>query len=198
MLAKTVARGFFEVVSQTLFLVLQTDSKNQNPPTPKKRKRRHSVDSSTQQSQIEFNLLHRIFENFYNKFSYHLHSISNKHRASTLLTSISECYEQPIESEPKPDFKSLHFNFFNLHKHRPLYAISNSKNSCDDDPENQEILEELILNLPSTRKQHLFCFRDTTVVNSTPHHVGSPIPSNIEPTKIDLVMLDVKDILPQH
>ena len=66
-LTKIITSGFFGVFSQTIFHVLQSDSIQYKPPSPKRR-RKHSVDSCTPRSQNELNLLHRKFENFYKKF----------------------------------------------------------------------------------------------------------------------------------
>ena len=45
-LAKIISSGFCGVFSQTIFQVLQSDSTQYRPPSPKKR-RRHSIDSCT-------------------------------------------------------------------------------------------------------------------------------------------------------
>ena len=81
-LAKIITSGFFGILSQTIFHVLQADSTNFKPPSPKKRGR-HSVESGTPHSHHELNQLHKKFENFYKKFSSPVHNNSNKHTFST-------------------------------------------------------------------------------------------------------------------
>ena len=66
-LAKIITSIFFGVFSQTIFHVLQSDSTQYKPSSPRIR-RKHFVDSCTPHSQIELNLLHKNFENFYKKF----------------------------------------------------------------------------------------------------------------------------------
>ena len=69
-LAKVIRIGFAEVFSQTIFHVLQTDANNYKPPSPKKKKRKHSIDSSYQHSQTELNFVPIKFETFFKKFSF--------------------------------------------------------------------------------------------------------------------------------
>ena len=45
-LAKMISSGFFGIFSETIFHVLQADSTNYKPPSPKKR-RQNSVESGT-------------------------------------------------------------------------------------------------------------------------------------------------------
>ena len=54
-LAKIITSGFFGVFSQTVFHVLQSDSTQYEPQSPKK-KGRHSVDSCTPNAHNELNL----------------------------------------------------------------------------------------------------------------------------------------------
>ena len=74
------------------------------------------VDSCTPHSQTKLNLLHKKFENTYKEFSSAVHNNSNKHRASTLPTSIYECYELTVESHKKPDFQTSHLHSFHPNK----------------------------------------------------------------------------------
>ena len=67
-MAKIITSGFFGVFSRTVFHVLQSDSTQFKPSSPKKRQR-HSTDSFTPHSQHELNPLRIRFENFYKKFS---------------------------------------------------------------------------------------------------------------------------------
>ena len=75
-------------------------------------------------------------------------------------------------------------------KSKRSHCISLSKDSFEDDPDWQEIPEELILNLSRTRI-HYFCFSASTTQEG-----ASPIPPNVELTAYDLIMLEVEDILP--
>ena len=81
-LAKIITSGFFGILSQIIFHVLQADSTNYKPSSPKKR-RRHSVESGTPHSHHELNQLHK-------KFSSPVHNNSNKH-TSPLPVSIYQC-----------------------------------------------------------------------------------------------------------
>ena len=147
---KIIISGFFGVFSQTIFHVLQSDSKQYKLSSPKKR-RRHPVDSCTPNSQHELKLLHKKFEKFYKKFSSPVHNNSNNQHTSTLPASIYQCYETPIDFCTKPDFQSLHLHTFQHNKGKRSRGISLSRDSLDKDPDYQEIPEELFLNLPSTR-----------------------------------------------
>ena len=102
-LVKFITSGLIGVISQTVFHVLQSDSTQYKPPSPKKR-RRHSTDSCPPHSQHELNLIHIMSENFYKKFSSPVHNNSNKRHTSTLPASIYQCYERPVDSRTKPDF----------------------------------------------------------------------------------------------
>ena len=149
-MAKIITSGFFGVISQTIFHVLQSDSTQYKTSSPTKR-RRHSVASCTPHSQNEFNLLHKKFENFYKKLSSPVHKNSSKHHISTLPASIYQCYEIPMSSHRKPDFQSIQLHILQPNKRRRSRGISHSRDFFEDDPDYQEIPEELILNLPSTR-----------------------------------------------
>ena len=151
-LPKIITSGFFGIFSQTIFHVLQADSTNYKPPSPKKR-RRHSVESGTPDSHHELNQLHKKIENLYKKFSSPAHNISNKH-TSTLPVSVYQCYESPVvQSRRKPDFQSLQLYTFQPNQRKCSHTVSISQDSFEEDRNFQEIdlLEELILNLPSTR-----------------------------------------------
>ena len=160
-LAKIITSGFFGSFSQTIFHVLQPDSTQYKPPSPKKR-RRHSIDGCTPHSQHELNLLHKKFENFYKKFSSPVHNNSNKRQISTLPASIYQCYETPIDSRTRPDFQSLHLHTFLPIKRKRSGGISLSRDSIEKDPDCQKIPEEIFFNLPSTRLSHPFCFSNST------------------------------------
>ena len=150
-LAKIITSGFFGIFSQTIFHVLQADTTNYKPPSPKKR-RRHSVESGTPHSHHELNQLHRKFENFYKKFSFPAHNNSNKH-TSTLPVSIYQCYESPvIQQHRKPDFQYLQLHTFQPNHRKRSHTVSISQDSFEDDPPYQEIdiPEELVLYLPSS------------------------------------------------
>ena len=54
----------------------------------------------------------------------------------------------PIESHRIPKFQSLHLHTFDHKKRKRSCAISLSIHFFQDDPDYQEIPEELILNLP--------------------------------------------------
>ena len=124
--------------------------KNYQPELPKKRKRRHSGDSEQSHSQIELNLIHRKFKISYKKISSSVHNNSDKRRASDLPTSIYECYKLPIESQPKRDFMYLHLKSLTP-KNEHAHKIFHYRVCLEDDPDYQEIPEELKLNLSSTR-----------------------------------------------
>ena len=130
-LAKIITSGLFGVFSQTIFHVLQSDFSQYKPLSTKKRT--HSVYSNTTQSQIELNLLHKQFENFYRKFSSPVHNNSNKNKTSTLPTSFNECYDVPKTSHNKLDFHSLHLQTQTLTGHFTF------KDSFDNDPDYQAI-----------------------------------------------------------
>ena len=149
-LAKIFASGLFGVFSQTKFHVLQLDSTKYKPTSPKKR-RKHSVDSCTPRSQHELSLLHKNFENFYNKFSTPAHNHSNKRTISTLPVSIYQCYETPINSRMKPDFQSLHLHTFQPNILKRSHEFFLSHDSIEKDPDYQEIPKDLLFNPPSTR-----------------------------------------------
>ena len=149
-MAKIITSGFFGIFSQAIFHELQSDSTQYKPPSPKKR-RRHSVDSCTPQSHNELNLLHKKFENFYKKFSSPVHNNSNKYYTSTLPTSIYQCYKTPKESHKTPDSQSLKLHTFYPNKRKRSHGVSVSRDSFDDDLYCQEVLEEPVLYLPSTR-----------------------------------------------
>ena len=149
-LAKIITSGFFAVFLQTKFHVLQSDSTQYKPPSPKKR-RRHSIDSCTPHSQHELNLLNKKFENFYKKSSSLVHNNSNKRHTASLPASIYQCYETTTDSRMKPDFQSLYLHTFQPNKRKRSHGISLSREYLDKDPDYQEIPEELFLNLPSTR-----------------------------------------------
>ena len=142
--------GFFGVFSQTIFHVLQSDSTQYKPPSPKRR-RRHSIDSCSPHSQHELSLLHKKFENFYKKFSCPVHNNSNKCHKATLPDSIYQCYETQTYSRMKPHFQSLHLHNFQPNKRKRSRGTSLSRDFIDKDPDYQEIPDELFLNLPSTR-----------------------------------------------
>ena len=151
-LAKIITSGFFGIFSQTIFHVLQADSTNYKPPSPKKRQR-HSVESGTPHSHHELNQLHKKFENFDKNFSSPVHNNSNKH-TSTLPVSIYQCFESPtVQRRRKPDFQSLQLHTFQSNQRKRSRTISISRDSFEDDPNYQEIdiPEELILNQPRTR-----------------------------------------------
>ena len=74
-LAKIITSGFCGVFSKTIFRLLQSDSTQYKPPSPKKRGN-HSVDSCTPHSQTELNLLHRNFENFLRPWTQYLKETS--------------------------------------------------------------------------------------------------------------------------
>ena len=151
-LPKIITSGFFGIFSQTIVHVLQVDSTNYKSPSPKKR-RRHSVESGTPHSHHELNQLHKKLENFYKKFSSPARNISIKH-TSTLPVSIYQCYESPVvQSRQKPDFQSLQLHTFQPNQRKRSHTVSISQDSFEEDPNYQEIdlLQELILNLPSTR-----------------------------------------------
>ena len=148
-LAKIITSESLEVFSQTIFLVLQSYSTQYKPLSPKKR-RRHSVDSFTPHSQHELNLLHKKFETFNKKFSTPVYNNSNKRNTSTLPVSIYQCYETPINSRMKPDFQSLHLHTFQPNKLKRSREISLSHDPIEQDLDYQEILEDLLFNLPST------------------------------------------------
>ena len=133
-LAKIITSGFFGVFSQAMFLVLKCDFLQYKPPSPKKG-RKHSVDSKTPHSQTELNLSHRTVENFYEKFSSPVHNKSNKQKTFTLPTSIYDCYDLPIVSHKKLDFRSLHLHTFQSNKRKRSRGISLSKDSFDNDPD---------------------------------------------------------------
>ena len=86
----------------------------------------------------------------YKKISSSVHNNSNKRRASNHPTSIYECYILTIESQPKRDLK-----FFQLRASTPkdehAHKIFQNRVCLEDDPDYQEIPEELKLNLSSTR-----------------------------------------------
>ena len=149
-LANIITSGFFGVFSQTIFHVLQSDSTQYKPISPKKR-RRHPIDSCTPHSQHELNFLRKNFKNFYKKFFSPVHNNSNKRHTSTLPASIYQCYETAIDSRTKPGFQSLQLHTFQPNKRKRSHGISLSRDSLDKDPDYQEIPEELFLNLPSTR-----------------------------------------------
>ena len=65
-----------------------------------------------------------MFENFYKKFSSPVHNNSNKHKTSTLPTSIYECYDLPVASHSKPDFHSLHLHTFHRNKLKRPRGVS--------------------------------------------------------------------------
>ena len=96
-------------------------------------------------------LLHEKFENSYKKFSSPVHNNSNKKHAFTLRASIHGCYELPIATHKKPAFQSLRLHTFHSIRRKRSRGISFSRDSFEDDPDYQEIPEELILNLPSAR-----------------------------------------------
>ena len=148
-LAKIITSGFFAVFLQTKFHVLQSDSTQNKPPSPKKR-RKHSVDSGPH-SQHELNLLHKNFENFCKTFSTPAHNYSNKRNTPTLPVSIYQCYEISINSRIKQDFHSLHLHTFQPNKLKRSREFSLSHDSIEKDPDYQEIPEDLLFNLPSTR-----------------------------------------------
>ena len=129
--------------------MLQSGSTQYKQTSPKKQ-RRPSIDSCTPHSQHELNLLHKKFENFYNKFSSPVHNNSNKRHTSTLPASIYQCYDTPIGSRTKQDFISRHLHTFQPNKRKRSRGVSLSRDSIDKDPDYQEI-KELFLNLPSTR-----------------------------------------------
>ena len=116
-MAKITTSGFFGVFSQTIFHVLQSYSTQYKPPSPKKR-RSHSIDSCTPDSQHELNLLHKKFENFYKKMYSPVHNNSNKRHISTLPASIYQGYETPIDSRTKPDFQSPRLHTFQPNKRK--------------------------------------------------------------------------------
>ena len=149
-LAKNITSGFFGVFSQKIFHVLQSDSTQYKQPSPKKR-RRHSVDSCTPNSQRKLNLLHKKFENLYKKFCSPVNDNSKKHHISTLPASIYQCYETPMGSHRNTDFQLLQLRTFQPNKRKRSRGISHSRDSFGDDPDYQEIPEELILKLPSAR-----------------------------------------------
>ena len=130
--------------------MLQSDSTLYKPSSPKKR-RRHSIDSCTPNSQHDLNLLHKKFENFFKKFSSPVHNNSNKRHTSILPASIYQCYETAIESRTRPDFQSRHLHTFQPKKRKRSRGIFLSHDSLYEDPDYQEIPEELFRNLPSTR-----------------------------------------------
>ena len=135
---------------RTIFLVLQSDSTQYKPPSHKKR-RRHALDSCTPHSQHDLNLLHKKLENFFKKFSSPIHNNSNKRHTPTLPVSVYQCYETPIDTHMKPDFQSLHFHTFQRNELKPSRGISLSRDSIEKDSDYQEIPEELLFYLPSTR-----------------------------------------------
>ena len=151
-LAKIITSGFFGISSQTIFHVLQADSSDYKPPSPKER-RRHSVESDTPHSHHELNQLHRKFVNFYKKFSSQAHNNSNKH-TSTLPVSIYDCYEsRTVQAHRKPDLHSLKLHTFHPNQRKRSNIVSISRDSLEEDHNYQEIdlPEELILNLPGSR-----------------------------------------------
>ena len=95
-ITKILIFGFLGIISQTIFLVLQSDSPQQKPTSPKQR-RKHYFDSRPPHSQNNLKLI----------FS-PVHNNSNKHTASTLPTYIYERNESPVTSNRKPEFQSLH------------------------------------------------------------------------------------------
>ena len=145
-MAKIIASGFFGVFSQTIFHVLQSDSNKYKTPSPKKR-RKNLVDSRTEHSQHELNLLHKKFENFHKVFPTPVDNNSNKRNTSTLLVSKYHCYASPINSRIKRDVQSLQ----QPNKLKRSREISLSHDSIKQDPDYQEIPEDLLFNLPSTR-----------------------------------------------
>ena len=151
-LAKIITSGFFGIFSQTIFHVLQDNSTNYKPPSPKKR-RRHSVESGTPHSRHQLNQLHKKFEIFYKKFSSPVHNNSKKH-TSPLPVSTYQCYESPIvQARRKPDFQSLQLHTFQPNQRKRSHIVSISQESIEDDHNLEEIdiPEEFILNLPSSR-----------------------------------------------
>ena len=83
-----------------------------------------------------------------------LYTIIQKKRASTLPTSVGQCYELTIESHKKPDFQSLYLHTFYPNKRNCSCGISLSRDSIQDDPDYQEIPEDDLLILPSNRISH--------------------------------------------
>ena len=108
---------------------------------------------------MKWNLLHRKIENFYKKFSSPVQNSSNRNRASASPTSICECYELQVDSQRKPNFKSLQLYTFQPHNQKRSRGISLSKESFENEPDYHESPEELILNLPRTRISLLYCLR---------------------------------------
>ena len=149
-MAKFITSEFFGVFSQTKFRVLQSDSTQYKPPSPKKRCR-HSIVSCTPHAQHELNISHKKFENFYKKFFSPEHNNSNKRHTSTLSASIYQKYETPIDSLTKPDFRYPHLHTFQPNKRKRSRGISLSRDSLDKDPDYQEIPEEIFLTLSSSR-----------------------------------------------
>ena len=89
-------------------------------------------------------------KNFIKKISSPVHNSSNKHKTSTLHTYICECYDLPVASHNKLDFHPLHLHTFQPSERRRSRGISLSKDFFENDPDYQEISEELH-NLPSNR-----------------------------------------------
>ena len=155
-LAKIITSGFFGVFSQTIFHVLQSDSTQNKPPSPKRR-RRHSISSCTPHSHNELNLLHKKFENLYKKSSSPAHNNSNEHNTSPLLNSIYQCYETPIDSRTKADFQSLHLHTVQPNKRKRSRGISLSQDLFENDSDYQEIPKDLLFNLPRGPARHKSC-----------------------------------------
>ena len=173
-LAKIITSGFFGVFSQTIFHVLQSDSTQNKPPSPKRR-RRHSISSCNPHSHNELNLLHKKFENFFKKSSSPAHNNSNEHNTSPLLNSIYQCYETPNDSRTKADFQSLHLHSFRPNKRSR--GISLSRDLFENDSDYQEIPKDLLFNLPPT----------LTSTVPTPQESQPPIPQTHVPSWADEV-----------
>ena len=88
------------------------------------------------------------FENFYKTFSFPVYNNPNRNKASTHPTSIYESYELLVTPQLKPDFKLLHLHTFYAKRRTRTHNVSLFEDSFEEDPKYQEILEELILNLP--------------------------------------------------
>ena len=178
-LAKIITSGFFGVFLQTIFHVLQTDSTQYKPPSPKKL-RKYSIDSCTPRSQHELNLLHKKFESFYEKFSSPVHNYSNKIHISSLPVSVYQCYEKPINPRMKPDFRSLHLNTFQPNKLKRSLEIFFSTTLLKKTLIMRKYRKTFFLIFQALEFNTLFVLVNSTAV---PTHLegGSPIPQNVDP-----------------